>query len=140
MRQIAASFLAGGARDPRITGLVTVTRVDVTADLSRAVIHYTVHGDAEVQAKTAEGLANAASAVRREVARSLKLRIVPEIVFAADAGHQHASRIEELLAQLRREGEAAGGETTAGDDSAGEGTAGEGTDGGGTEGEVGGEG
>jgi ribosome-binding factor A len=102
-----AGFLTAEARDPRI-GLVTVTRVDVTGDLSRATIHYTVHGDAEVQAKTAEGLAAAAVAVRREVARNLKLRVVPEIVFAPDAGHQHASRIEELLAQIKREGEGRG--------------------------------
>ncbi len=88
------------ARDPRI-GLMTVTRVDVTGDLSRATIHYVVHGDAAVQQATAEGLAHAAPAVRSAVGRELSLRIVPEIVFVLDAGHEHATRIEELLAKLR---------------------------------------
>lgn len=100
VREVVARFLALEARDPRI-GLVTVTRVESTGDLSRATIWYVVHGDDAVKAATAEGLAAAAAAVRREVGRELRLRVVPEIVFAADAGAQHASRIEELLAQLR---------------------------------------
>ena len=100
IRQIAASFLTGDARDPRI-GLVTVTRVDVTGDLSRAVIHYVVHGDEAVKKASAEGLAHAAPAVRREIGREMQLRIVPEVVFAADEGQEHASRIEELLAEIR---------------------------------------
>jgi len=79
--------------------------VDVTPDLSHATIHYTVHGDSAVRQKTAEGLTHATAAVRREVGRHLKLRVVPEIVFAADAGAEHASRIEELLAEIKREAE-----------------------------------
>ncbi len=96
------------ARDPRI-GLVTVTRVDVTGDLSRATVHYVVHGDAAVQQATADGLAHAAPAVRSTVGRELSLRIVPEIVFMLDAGHEHASRIEELLSKLKTEPPAGGG-------------------------------
>ena len=102
VRQIVAGFLTEDARDPRI-GLVTVTRVDVTGDLSRAVVHYVVHGDTAAKKTTAEGLAHAAPAVRSAVGRELSLRIVPEIVFAADAGHEHASHIEELLAKIRSE-------------------------------------
>jgi ribosome-binding factor A len=104
VREIVATFFTGGTSDSRI-GLITVTRVDVTPDLSRAVVHYTVHGDAAEREKTAEGLTRATPAVRREVGRQLQLRVVPEIVFAHDAGHDHASRIEELLAQIKREGE-----------------------------------
>lgn len=72
------------------------------------MLHYTVHGDAETLKRTAEGLAHAAPAVRREVGSQLSLRIVPEIVFVHDAGATHASRIEELLAELRRKGEIGG--------------------------------
>ena len=104
VREVAASFLAGEARDPRI-GLVTVTRVDVSSDLSHATIHYVVHGDDAIQAATAEGLSHAAAAVRRQLGQALRLRTVPEIVFVSDAGQAHASLIEELLANLRREGE-----------------------------------
>ncbi len=97
-----AQFLTEQARDPRI-GLVTVTRVEVTGDLSRATVHYVVHGDAAVQQATAEGLAHAAPAVRSTIGRELSLRVVPEVVFVLDAGHEHATRIEELLAKLKSE-------------------------------------
>ena len=102
VRQVVAAFLTGEARDPRI-GLVTVTRVELTGDLSRATVHYVVHGDEAARKTTAEGLAHAAPAVRSAVGRELSLRVVPEIVFAVDAGHEHASRIEELLAKIKSE-------------------------------------
>ena len=111
VRQVVASFLTGEARDPRI-GLVTVTRVEITGDLTRAVVHYVVHGDAAVQKTTAEGLVHAAPAVRSAVGRELSLRVVPEIVFQADAGHEHASRIEELLAKIKCETPPGGSEGT----------------------------
>lgn len=103
LREIVTTFLAQEARDPRI-GMVTVTRVQVTGDMRRAVVHYVVHGDSSVQAQTAEGLQHAALAVRREAGRQLKLRLVPELVFEADHGAEHSSRIEELLAGLRKDG------------------------------------
>lgn len=114
-----ASFLTGEARDPRI-GLVTVTRVDVTPDLSHATIRYTVFGEPDARARTAEGLSHALPAVRREIGRHLKLRVVPEIAFVADEGAQHASRIEELLAGLRRESEARGESSDTADATGGE--------------------
>ena len=97
---MVTSFLHGEARDPRI-GLVTVTDVQVTADLQHATIHYVVHGSAEQQAQTAEGLAKAAAAVRRRIGEAMELRVVPEVSFALDKGHDHAARIEQLLAGLR---------------------------------------
>lgn len=92
-------FLRQEARDPRI-GMVTVTQVEVTGDLSRAVVRYVVHGDEAARAGSAEGLAAAAVAVRRAVAQSLQLRHTPEIVFHPDRGMEHAARIEGLLSEL----------------------------------------
>ena len=93
-------FLQEEARDPRI-GFVTVIAVDLTPDLQRAVIRYTVHGDDEARARTQEGLEAATVAVRRRIGAELRLRVVPEVVFRADLGQQHAQHIEELLAKLR---------------------------------------
>ena len=101
VRQVAAAFLAEEARDPRI-GLVTITGCSVTGDLQRAVLQYVVHGDDAARAATAEGLAAAASAIRRRLAGQLDLRVVPEVVFEHDRGVDHAQRIEQLLASLER--------------------------------------
>ncbi len=101
IRQVVTAFLQGEARDPRI-GLVTITKVTVTADLQRAVVAFVVHGDAGVQAETQLGLNHATGAVRRRLAESLRTRLVPEVVFEADKGVEHLQRIEQLLAGLRK--------------------------------------
>ncbi|MFI5280412.1 MAG: 30S ribosome-binding factor RbfA [Gemmatimonadales bacterium] len=101
VRQVVTAFLHGEARDPRI-GLVTVTKVEMTPDLQHATINYVVHGSGEQQAQTAEGLAAAAAAIRRKIGQEIELRVVPEIVFVLDKGHEHAARIEQLLAELKK--------------------------------------
>ncbi len=106
VRQVVTTFLQEEARDPRI-GLVTITKVTVTTDLQRAVVDFVVHGDAGVQAETLLGLTNAAGAVRRRLAESLRTRLVPEVVFMPDKGVEHLQRIEQLLAGLRKPGDAA---------------------------------
>jgi ribosome-binding factor A len=101
VRQVVTQFLHGEARDPRI-GLVTVTQVVMTTDLQHATIHYVVHGSEEQQEQTAEGLAAAAAAVRRRIGQEIELRVVPEVVFEIDKGQEHAARIEQLLAELKK--------------------------------------
>jgi len=105
VREVVTAFLQMEARDPRI-GFVTVIAVELTPDLQRAVVRYTVHGDDEVRAQTQEGLDHAVVAIRRRIGDALHLRVVPEVVFRADLGQQHAQHIEGLLAKLRdREGQ-----------------------------------
>ena len=100
VREVVTAFLQEEARDPRI-GFVTVIGVDLTPDLQRAVVRYTVHGDDAARAQTQDGLEAAAVAVRRRIGATLRLRVVPEVVFRADLGQQHAQHIEELLTRLR---------------------------------------
>jgi ribosome-binding factor A len=101
IRQVAAAFLQEEARDPRI-GLVTITAVHVTGDLQHADLRYVVHGgDAEGQ--TQEGLDSAVAAIRRRIGHELRLRVVPGVTFTLDRGAEHASRIEQLLSELKKD-------------------------------------
>ncbi|MBA2627355.1 MAG: 30S ribosome-binding factor RbfA [Gemmatimonadales bacterium] len=106
LRQVIADALARGEiRDPRI-GFATVTRVDVTQDLSHAKIFVTIAGEEEERLASIEGLRSAAGFLRSRIARVLTTRSVPELHFELDRGLQHAARINELLEGLRREGQA----------------------------------
>lgn len=90
-------------RDPRV-GLVTVTAVFVTNDLSHARVLVTANGTEEEKLRAVEGLQSAAGFLRSRVARSLSSRTTPELHFELDRGLEHASRIDALLAEIRREG------------------------------------
>jgi ribosome-binding factor A len=103
IRQVVADLLLRGeVRDPRV-GLVTVTRVDVTNDLSHANIFVRAQGDDEERERAVEGLKSAAGFLRSRVARVLTTRTVPELHIEADRGLEHAARINELLEGIRRE-------------------------------------
>ena len=100
-----ATFLAEGAKDPRIKAFVTVTAVDVTRDLRHATVFVSLMGDEADKKKTVEGLASVATHLRSKLGKSLRLRSAPEIHFRADESVARASRIESLLAQIRDERE-----------------------------------
>ena len=102
LRQVIAEALTREVRDPRI-GLVTVTGVLVTADLSHARIMVSLPGEEAEKARALEGLQSAAGFLRSRAARALSTRIVPELHFELDKGLEHAARINELLSEIRRE-------------------------------------
>jgi ribosome-binding factor A len=103
MREEIATFLANDVKDPRITGLVTVTAVEVTRDLRHAKVFVSVLGSDSQRAATFDGLDGVAAHLRGRVGRALRLRVAPEIEFRNDESIAHAAKIEQLLAQVRRE-------------------------------------
>jgi ribosome-binding factor A len=97
----AATFLSEGAKDPRLIGMVTVTAVDVSPDLRQAKIFVSVLGTDTERASTFEALASMTSHLRSRLAKSLQLRVAPEISFKPDESVARAAKIESLLAQVR---------------------------------------
>lgn len=95
------SLLARGLKDPRI-GFVTITGVELSPDLRYGKVFYSVMGSEEEKRNTAEGLSAAAGFLKREVARALSLRYVPELRFIYDDSAERSARIEELLREARK--------------------------------------
>ena len=101
IRVEAATFLHEGAKDPRLVGLVTVTTVEVTRDLRHAQIYVSVMGSEAERAATFDALNSIRSHLRSRLAKSLSLRVAPEVSFKLDDSVARAARIESLLAQVR---------------------------------------
>jgi ribosome-binding factor A len=101
VREEIATFLAGGVKDPRVTGLVTVTAVEMSRDLAQANVFVSISGDAD-RAMTMAGLESVANGLRGPVGRALSLRIAPHITFREDESIARATRIESLLAGLKQ--------------------------------------
>jgi len=105
MRREVADILENRLRDPRVTGLVSVTDVEVNQDLTLARVFVSVLATEEEAEKTLQVLIHAAPFVRRELAPRLGLREMPEVRFLLDTSIQRGARVEELLRRLR-DGEA----------------------------------
>ena len=100
IREEVATFLAVDVKDPRVSGLVTVTGCEVTRDLRHAKVFVSIMGTDTERAATMEGLASVATHLRARVGRALQLRLAPEIAVKPDESIARAARIEDLLAQI----------------------------------------
>jgi ribosome-binding factor A len=100
IREEVARFLNQNVKDPRITGMVTVTAVEVTRDLRTAKVFVSILGDGD-RAKTFEGLDSLAGHLRARLGKSLGLRSAPEILFRHDESVARAARIDALLTQIK---------------------------------------
>jgi ribosome-binding factor A len=96
IREEVARIIGAGLKDPRI-GFVTVTRVDLTADLRQARVHVGVLGDAAARDKSMAGLRQAAGFIRRELGKRIRVRHTPELVFQYDSGLDATDRVARLL-------------------------------------------
>ena len=89
-------------RDPRV-GFVTITHVDVSADLHYAKVHYSVMGDEEKRKRTQEALTHAKGFLQKDLARVLNLRYTPQLEFSLDQSVDHSLEIEGILKEIRKE-------------------------------------
>ena len=102
IRREIADILESRLRDPRFAGLVNVTDVEVTNDLSLARVYVSVLAPAPERERALSALAHAAGFVRTALAPRLGLREVPEIRFVHDESIERGARVEELLKKLAR--------------------------------------
>jgi len=100
LREQLSELVQRGVKDPRVTGLVSITAVEVTRDLSQAKVHVSVYGTPEERAIVLAGLTSAASFFRRELRQRLDLRWIPDLVFVADTSIERGARVLELMRQL----------------------------------------
>lgn len=92
-----ADILRSELKDPRVTGMVTITEVEVSADQSHAKVFFTVLGDDARIEETAEGLKRAGGFLRTQLAHRMKLRTVPQLDFKYDPSIERGMRLSRLI-------------------------------------------
>jgi ribosome-binding factor A len=100
IQERAAYCLQFELRDPR-AGFVTITRVELSNDLSLAKVHYSVLGDDGDRSRVAHMLEHAAGFVQRQVSRVLHMRRPPALRFVYDDSIETASHIDQLIREAR---------------------------------------
>ena len=98
LRHAIANLIERGEfRDPDLSGrAITVTEVRVSPDLRNATVFVTPLGGGD-PAPVLAGLKRAKAFLRHEIARTVELRLVPELWFQPDTTFDEANRIELLL-------------------------------------------
>lgn len=90
------SSLIPTVKDPRVTGMISVTAVDTTPDLKYAKIYISVLDKSDCE-QVLKGLKSAAGYLRRELGHALNLRNTPELTFIRDDSIDQGAHILEML-------------------------------------------
>ena len=90
------SSLIPTVKDPRVTGMISVTAVDTTPDLKYAKIYISVLDKNNCE-QVLKGLKSAAGYLRRELGHTLSLRSTPELSFIRDDSIDQGAHILEML-------------------------------------------
>ncbi len=93
-RELAS--LIPNVKDPRVSGLISVTAVDTTPDLRYAKIYISVLDKSDC-AQVLKGLKSASGYLRRELGRALQLRYTPELTFVRDDSIDQGAHILDML-------------------------------------------
>jgi ribosome-binding factor A len=96
LKRLLADQIRREVKDPRV-GLVTITAVEVSRDLTHARVYFTPFagvGDAEA---ALEALRHAAGYLRHQVRNLMRLRVAPELEFRIDDSVERGARLSALI-------------------------------------------
>jgi ribosome-binding factor A len=97
LKRLLAELVRREVKDPRV-GLVTITAVEVSRDLTHAKIYFTPFAGQGDAAESLQALRHAAGFLRHELRHELRLRVVPELDFRIDESIERGARVSTLIA------------------------------------------
>lgn len=86
-------------KNPKITGLISVTRTKVTPDLKYAKVYVSILNSKNVK-DTLANLKKSSGYIRSEIAKRINLRITPELVFVLDDSMEYGAKIDQILKEI----------------------------------------
>lgn len=89
--------------NPFINQFVTITRVDITADLSYAKVYISILGKDQDKLNVLQELTDLSHQITMIASKKVRMRHFPELTFEIDTGLEKQMRIEELLHKISKE-------------------------------------
>ncbi len=104
-RQIS-KIIAEDIKDPRLgDAIIGITKVRTTPDLKYAKVYVSVYAsDSELIKEAFYTVCRASVFIRNRLKDCVQMRLLPELNFVLDKTEEHSSVIENLLAQIKKDG------------------------------------
>lgn len=100
--KFALSDLLRDVKDPRISKLLSIVKLDVSGDMSYATVYVSAIEGSEKTKESVKALKGAAGYLRRELGANLKLRKVPELRFVADDSIEISANISKIVSTFEK--------------------------------------
>ena len=101
--KLALSELLREVKDPRISKLLSIVKVDLSGDLSYATVYVSAIEGYETTVTSVKALKGASGFLRRELGARLKLRKVPELRFVADDSINISANISRIIENFKED-------------------------------------
>ncbi|MDP6443870.1 MAG: 30S ribosome-binding factor RbfA [Pirellulaceae bacterium] len=99
IREVVSWAILTEISDPRVAN-VTVTHVEVSADMQQATVNVSIMGDEGKQQLCLRGLQNAAGFLQQKIGQRIDTRYIPKLRFALDKGVKHSLEVDRILQDL----------------------------------------
>jgi len=100
LRQEISRIVAAELRDPRLSKIVSVTRVDTSRDLSRSWVYVSVMGQQVHKDDTLKALKSASGFIHRALRDRLSLRAIPTVGFRIDESIEQGAEMLRLIDEV----------------------------------------
>lgn len=101
-REEISNLLHREVKDPRLSGVISITEVIITPDLRSAHIYVSMMGSEEEKKGIMSGLESASSFIRRELAHRVEMRRIPDLIFVRDDSIERGTKLLKLLDEESR--------------------------------------
>lgn len=101
MKEIS-DILLKDIKDPRVSGFVSITDVEVSHDNSYAKVFYSVLADKDKKDEIIEIIKKNVPKIRYEIGKRVRLRLTPELNFILDESLERGARITSLIDKISK--------------------------------------
>ena len=99
LRKEISNIITFELKDPNITGLISVTKVKINPDLKYEKVYVSIL-NAKSNEKTLQGLKDSSGFIRTQIAKTVNLRITPQLVFEIDDSIEYGMKIDSIIKEL----------------------------------------
>jgi ribosome-binding factor A len=98
--EVIAEVVMREVKDPRLPGLITITRVEVSSDLKTAKVFFSLIGPEKDKLIALKLLQDAAGFIAMTASKKVVLKYFPQLTFKLDDTLEKHQRIDDLLKQI----------------------------------------
>ena len=101
MRQELSVLISRELKDPRVSGVITITQVHTSSDMRNARVYLSVMGDTHAKREALDGIRSASTFLRRELRNKISLRYIPFLSFELDDSLDSSMNMISILDNIK---------------------------------------
>ena len=101
LREEISMLLTRSIKDPRLNGVISITRVVSSSDLRTARVYISVMGNQQTKQDALMGIRSAASFLRRELRDRINMKHTPFLTYELDDSLEEADQLLRLMNQVQ---------------------------------------